>query len=327
MFTLEHENETYYCVFPGNNEVMLYQGQEGLFSYLNLTDNFTSIHRQKAIQITDGLAYMWIPGRFPEPLGNSNDLAPILEKLQPNNLPPELEKPTAILERYPYENDLTIHRLKKLPQKPAIWEALQFLTPPKIWDNELDCELLTVATLITHHQDIMFQQVASYKDANLQKIPNQLAENFLERGYLPEALHVEDPYLEALLQDFCQQLGITCEIAPVPSAQLFKDRLLGKKTDPLEEALRYLEHLGAQISQQMSLPSEEIPHLLEILMYMGLQHKQLPPNWNPEPIQVLLEERPDLAALLIKFLQFAKETSLIKEADSLLELVIRTKIF
>jgi len=324
---LEYENETYYCVFPGNNEVMLYCGQEGLFSYLNLTDNFTSLHRQKAIQITPDKAYEWIPGRFPEPLEECNFLAPILEILQTECPPPVPAPLTATPPKYPYKNDLTIHRLKKLPQKPLNWEALQFLTTPKIWDHELDCELLTLATLITHDQDLMFQDITPYKEKNLQQIPQKLAENLLERGYLPKALYVEDPYLQALLQDFCQQLEIRCEIAPIPDAQKFKSALLPPQRDPLEEAIHYLEHLAGEIAPKMDLSHEETNQLRQLLMYMGIQNKQLPPNWGFEPIQALLESQPEQVPFLIKFFQYAKETKLLTEAQLLLDLVIRTKIF
>jgi len=347
----------YFCVFPGNNrqEMMIYIGEEGIFSYENLTGDFTSLHRQKAIEVKlegDELQlFKWMPGRFPEPLEKCDFLPLIFEALIKDSQPQQQSAIAGTPPLYRYNNDLKIHRLKKLPRKAVVWETVQFLFAPKVWDHELECELLQVGTLMTDGLDLVFQRVSVYKEENLSQIGEKLGENLLERGYLPEKIVVEDGYAQGMLQSFCRQAGICCEIGPIPNARAFRDDLMGVKpeADPLQEAISYLETLSKQVYGQMlacqsfsELERRALPELLSLtFMYMGVQCHQFPPTWSCHSIKEMLasnyleENMPEpykecACSLILKFLNFANDIGLLDNAKELSETVqpfCRTKIF
>ncbi|MCL1949703.1 MAG: hypothetical protein FWF59_08230 [Turicibacter sp.] len=236
------ESEPFFCVFLGKNprEMMIYEGAEGWLSYEGLKmanedspEGFTAFYRQKGIQITVGAsgirAISWQPGRIPEPLEEYSMLIPFLEAILDSIQSPQevAIKPQA--PAYGYGNQLKLHRIKKLPQKPVAWEALQFFSSPKVWDQGLKSELLGAVTLMVAPGDnrLVFQDITPAKAENLSQIPDKLADNFLERGYFPKSLVVGDLYLQGILLDFCFQLGIGCVVGPVQTAQNFRNELVG----------------------------------------------------------------------------------------------------
>ena len=223
--------ERYYCVFPGNNpnDIMIYPGEEGLFSYLNLkgddatAESFTNYYRQKAIQIINEnnkiTCLEWVPGQIPKPLGECSFLVPIFEKLYERCF---LDEPLpTILPIQTYKDDIKIHRLKKLERLNHTWEALQFFSPLKVWDNRLDNEIFLTVTLMVDTLDgsVAFEDIAPSNKRVQSSICHVLGDRFIEHNCLPERILVEDNYLLGQLLDFCSQLQIKCTVGSISTAQ------------------------------------------------------------------------------------------------------------
>lgn len=250
--------ERVYCHFPGNKSIWVYFGDEGLSSYLSLSDqiphspahikhSFLTAALEVIVEENQVQCYEYVPGCAPqlfvddpllarifEPLSNYFLIHPdiwepqksfylINGELHPFTLPRPLK--SGLLS---YENELKIHRLKKISHRNHQWEAVQFFVLPKIWSRERDCEIIPLATIVVDENEecIYFEDFSAYSQKSLE-VCEKLADYCLKCGKLPRKLLVEDEITHASFQDFCKKIGISCEIKVDNKAVRLRDRLMG----------------------------------------------------------------------------------------------------
>jgi len=227
-----------------------------------------SLYRQEALQFTlealEPAFYCLNPGQFPKEIKNLEDiqyLTTILRHLfeifmdikignlvlvnkkclhvmrSKHSWTYELISESDILGNIPghpisyrYQNDLKIHRLKKLKKINVTLEGIQFFAPPQIWDHELQQELLPMVTTFVSCTtgEIFFSDLSSYKPSNLEKLSDKLADTFLSYGLIPNKIVVEDEMFKKIIIDFCNQLEIKCKCGLIPTAKHYRNVILGQ---------------------------------------------------------------------------------------------------
>ena len=260
--------------------------------------------------------------------------------------------------KYKYTNDLMIHRLKKLKKQNKPLEAVSFIMPHEIWDEEVNRDIFPVCTVFADQEsEFIFQPVmTTYHKDDRMAIVDHLANLILNQlTYRPNEIIVEDEDLQAIISDFCNQIGIECECGPTYAVDEFIDGVFGQAQQEDEVEIQdnpevfltivqncedicsvMLEH---PISQNIS--KIEAAYVKDVFicasLYMFRKHYQDPFKWSIDGFKDMLNNQdlvenvqmlyPSKNVKLIiylglkQYLTFAKELKILSNSDSLLNLL------
>lgn len=260
--------------------------------------------------------------------------------------------------KYKYTNDLMIHRLKKLKKQNKPLEAVSFLMPNEVWDEEVNRAIFPVCTVFADQEsEYVFQPImTTYHKADEMAIVDHLANLILKQlTYRPTEIIVDDDVLQDIISDFCNQIGIECECGPTYAVDEFIDAIFGQVQhedeseilDNPEVFLTIVQNcedicgvmLEHPISQNIS--KIEAGYVKDVFicasLYMFQKHYQDPFKWEidgfmdmlnsqelAENVQVLYpgkNVKPIIYVGLKHYLTFAKELKILSNSDSLLNLL------
>ena len=260
--------------------------------------------------------------------------------------------------KYKYTNDLMIHRLKKLKKQNKPLEAVSFLMPNEIWDEEVNRAIFPVCTVFADQEsEFVFQPVmTTYHKAEEMAIVDHLANLILNQlTYRPTEIIVDDDALQEIISDFCNQIGIECECGPTYAVDEFIDGIFGQAQHEDESEIlgnpevfltivQNCEDIcGVMLEHPLSqtISKIEAAYVKDVFicasLYMFQKHYKDPFNWSidgftdmlnnqelAENVQVLYpgkNVKPIIYLGLKHYLTFAKELKILSNSDSLLNLL------
>lgn len=128
-----------------------------------------------------------------------------------------------------FHNELKVHRIKKLPQKPDLFlETNQFFMPAPIWED--DGAYFPLITFIANADtgEVVFHHVGRHSAKELEELPELIGEFLLHQlKARPQALVTDDEILFSILADFCQQSGISLLPDETPMVFEVAESMLG----------------------------------------------------------------------------------------------------
>ena len=172
-----------------------------------------------------------------------------------------------------YQNDLKLHRIKKLKKMNKSLEILQLMLPEETWDDDQNRAIFPMLTVLSDiDSGYVFNpqlEVDYYK--SYENLSEHLANLMLnELNYRPNEIIVSEGFVEDSILDFCKKAGIICEVGPTFVGEEFVNTMLGMKSEEHDDL-----HDEEEISDELD---EFIEEYVITIMKSLIEYQLLHPS-------------------------------------------------